>query len=233
MLCLQPGFAADNAKDMLRKIKSNYEQMTACESEMEYKIYRGFESTEPVEEYTGYFSREGENSFRRIHHSDFINLPAEGLHIHADHRSRTLTLANPVIEKMFETDLEASLKYCGHIATVTSGDNLLLALYINKKNDLPYTRIDLEVDEDFFLRSITLYYAAEVNFSKDFFNPQMDRAKMKIAYVGFKTSWKDDEKKLALNTYLSTGADDGQDHDGILIPSDLYKSYRVIDLRIK
>lgn len=216
-------FAVDG-KDVLKKIRKNYEDLTTCSADLRYAIYRGFDSSEPVETYDGYLCRNGKDSYRKIHNAEYLNLYSSGIHLQLDHRDKSMYLANAVDETLFEADLEKSLKRCGNIVTQTTSDGLSISLILNKTHDLPYNRIDIRVSENFYINAITLYYAAKANFSTNYHQPDMDAVKMEIRYVNFETKWEDTDGKLNASRYLNLT-------NTVYEPTALYQNYSIVDLR--
>lgn len=215
---------AKEGSEVLEQIRSNYSNLESFESEMNYAIYRGFESTEPVETYTGFFGRKGGDSYRRIHESEFYNFSNKGVFLQVDHRYQSMYLANAINETMFEADLEKTLKVCGNITVAHQGTQMILSLVMSKTHDLPYNRIDLKLSSDYWIESLTLFYAAKANFSKKYNQPEMDNVRMEISYSNFKKSWSDAENVLNSTNYLNLVNEHYE-------PAELYKNYSIVDLR--
>lgn len=211
-------------KDVLEKIRANYIDLKSCSADMHFAIFRGFESTNPVEEYSGFFCRNEVNSYRKIADAEFFNFTSDGIYLQLDHDARSMYLSSSVNETMFEADLEKSLKMCGNIIVTKEQGKLAISLILSKTHDMPYNRLDLLVTEDYWIESVTMYYAAKANFSKDFNRPEMDEVKMQISYLNFKKAWSDENGKLSAANYLNLA---GKKYE----PTSLYKNYSIVDLR--
>jgi len=216
---------AITGKEVLTRVQENYEQIQSLEVNMDYLLYRGYTSKEVKENYTALFKRSGKNSYRKIAHSEYI--VEDDLMICINHDDRQITLTHAVESDVVDPEIKNSLRYCSDILVLdNNGKNTSIELILKKESDLPYSRIRIDLDEDYWIEQLTFFYNTQVNFSSSYFSPQMDYPRLEVRYRDLKKNWKDETGIARLNNYV-------QITDDKIEATPLYKAYTIIDNRTK
>ena len=212
-----------SAKQYLEKVKANYNGLESLEIEMNYQLYKGFESTVIEQAYNSIFFRSGENSYRKIDQIEFISNSELSLQI--NHGEKVIMISNPSNISAFVTDLESSLKLCRDVQVRKKEQTTLITMIIREKTDLPYSRLDLLIDANFWIQEITLFYSSEINFSESYFQQDMAYPKLVVSYQMFKDKWKDKEGLLITENYVTA-------NENSYTASKRFADYKILDYRI-
>ena len=216
---------AQKEADMFKKIQANYEQLNSYSLSMNYELFKGWNGTEAIESYQGQLHCHGQSSVRKIQNSSFIN--CEEFYLSVDHENRMMVLSDPAQNEVLDKDLKKSLKFCRDVViNQLENGQTKIRLILKSTIDVPYSAVDIQIDKDYWLQEMTLYYSNQIDFSPTYFQPDLDRPKLKIVYDECKKNWKDKEGLLDVSKYLSIQSNE-------IVAGSGYEDYEIIDLRSK
>lgn len=210
------------AEDYLIKLKSNYDRLKSFQLEMDYKLYRTGRKGDIIERYQSIYFGSKKSSYRKIKDTEIII--KNNIEMRIDHVQKSIVLGQARDLELFDVGIEESLKWCEKITVEIRGKNRRIHLFLKEGQDILFSKITIEVDENIFVKEISLAYSTKVNFSKDYFNPDMDYPTMVISYSNFKDGWKDKKGLLDLSRYVELD-------NRKVIAQEEYKEFEIIDLR--
>jgi len=191
---------AATGKEFLKKVRANYEDLNSLELLMSYRLYKGHESNEVRESYGALFCRDGEQSYRKIDQTEFINTKDYSIKI--SHSEKMIVVSQASKMDAFDVDIETSLKWCENVLVADKGEFNEISLIIKDRTDLPFSKINVVVDKKFWIREMTLFYSTQMNFSSSYTNKEMDFPKIFIGYYDLKKKWNDKDGLLNMDNYI-------------------------------
>lgn len=225
LLVLVPAFSkALTGKEFLQKIQTNYQALKTLELNLTYDLYKGHEGTDVVESYTSMYAKNEDVSYRKINQTELIN--TRNYYINVSHETQTIFVSDPSDLEIMDGNIKSSLKRCRDVIVNEIDRGKRLTLLLKGITDLPYARIEVEVNNKYWIEKVTFFYANEVNFSGSSFDKEMARPKLVVTYGDLKKRWKDDGNIGETDRFFTERI------DGIEL-SEAYKNYHVIDLREK
>ncbi len=220
LLCfLSVNALALSGKDYLQKINSNYYDLKSYELELNYTLYKGHNGKEIMDEYTSIIRSNGLNSHRKIYHDEIISTSENTVII--NHEVKTIQVLPAIETKIFDEDIENSLRFCKDVKSRKTENGTLISINFNEYSSIPYAQIDILIDADFWVKNMTLYYATQLNYSRDYFNPDMDFPRLEIDYSNLKKKWNDSQGLTNLSKYINKEGDNYS-------PTPLYQNYELI-----
>lgn len=213
-----------SGKEIIKKIKANYNQLNMVDLNIDYQLFKGHNSAEIIEAYQSVYRRKDKESYRQIHKTELINTTDYLLHV--NHAEKRIIVSNSSRINAIDVDFKQSLKWCNNVTVTTKGKNRIIQLFIKSKTDIPFRTIVIEIDQNYWIKKITLNYATQMNFSKSYFTKEMGYPKMVITFNQLKKKWKDKEGLLDIKRFVEI--EEKEIHLG-----EAYKNYELIDLRGK
>jgi hypothetical protein len=214
----------NNPKTVLSLIKNNYEGLQSLRIEMKYKLYRDYESDEVYQEYSSEYCRNEAGSYRRIGDTEMIS--NEDYSLKVNHSEKAIFVTNTQEISAFDTDLEASLKFCSDVKFLEEDGTRKIVMIIKRGTDLPYSMIQLEVDKKYWIKRIKLFYSIQIDFSDSYFEKELGYPRLEVDYEIFKDKWKDKENILQTEKYVL------QEPEGFK-PSETLSNYKIVDYLIQ
>jgi outer membrane lipoprotein-sorting protein len=212
---------AGTGAEFLEQIRANYSELNSLSVQMRYDLYKGHKGTELTESYTSFYARDGKKSYRKINTVEIIN--NEEYTIQINHTDHLITLAEPSKNELFDSNLEASLAFCNNVIVESNANGQLIQLIIKPNVDLPFSRLEIQVDKKLFVSSIVFYYSTQMDFSGDYQNPKLDLPRLVVTYENLSKRWKDNDHLLETSSYLST-------QENTIKPSDPLSGYNLLNL---
>jgi hypothetical protein len=211
-------FALTNL-ELFQKINDNYYNLKSFEIDLVYRLYKGHKGTEVMDSYASTFRKEGKLSHRKLHNDEIISGQDVGLVV--NHELKTIQVVSNLEDELFDQDIKKSFDYCQDIVIKENGTYKFISVTFKANVGLPYSRLDFFVDENYWVSKMIIYCSTQLNFSKDYFNPQHDVSRLEIDYVSLKKSWKDAKGLTNTEKYVIK---EGENY----IATPLYKTYELI-----
>ncbi len=209
-----------SGKDYLEKINRNYANLKAFELQMSYQLYKGYSGNEVLQTYSGNYIKNEVKAYRKIKSTEFIHFNKITLQV--NHDEKLVILDNRLDAEFMEIDLKSALKQCQDIKLLKKEKGVLVTLVLKNETDIPYSKVSLLVDNSYWIKEMTFYYAAQMNFGT-YQNKDMAYPKLRIQYEQFKKGTKklDD---LEISNFIDLGAS-----KPALVGD--YATYKLIDAR--
>jgi len=208
-------------KDVVNRINKNYSNLSALQLQLTYRLYKGYTDTKIVHEYTGVYEKNGLKTYRKISDAEFINFKDYALKI--NHKEKVIVVSKSVSLTAFDVDLEQTLSVCKDIKIVKKTNNSTeIILILKNMNDIPYSQVRFVVDKNFWINSMTFYYAGQSNFGT-FFEQDLDFAKLEVIYSKLNKATPR-LNTIELQDYIRITND-------VITPAVKYASYEIINLR--
>ena len=225
MIFSQLSLASEDAYAYLAKVRSNYLNTKSFMVEMDYALYKGHQGDSLVENYESlYYSKSDKSSYRKIREVEIITEKNTELKI--NHAQKTIILSRSRDLSIFEVSLESSLKICENISIEIKGANRIVHLFMKQGQDIQYSKLSIEINPDFLVQSISIFYSNKINFSLDYFKPIMDYPKLVVTYENYKNKWKDSKELINIPKYVGIS-------DTAVVAASPYQDYKIIDMRTK
>lgn len=212
---------AESGVAFLERVRANYDDLNSLSIEMKYDLYKGHKGNQLTESYTSFYGRSGKDSYRKIGSVEFIN--NDDYAIQVNHQDKMILVSDPSKNELFDPSLEDALRFCSSVNIESNSTGQLIHLIIKQKVDLPFSRLEIQVDKKLFVTSIVFYYSTQMNFSGNYQNPQMDFPRLEVTYENLSRKWKDTDQKLESSGYLKI-------QDRNILPADLLSGYNVLNL---
>ena len=212
---------AETGHEFLQKIQDNYNGLKSLEASMTYQLYKGFSGTAVIEEYQGQLMKSNSDSYKRIKNTEFIN--TKNYNIKVVHEQRMIVVTQNLESQFLNADIAGALEMCQDILVSKNEKGRVLTLTMRQGTDLPYSKIDVLVDEHYWMAQIVFYYSTLTDFSDDRSAQDFDFPKLVITYNSLNQEWKDKEGICEIKNYIR------EDH-GELLPSELLSTYQIINL---
>ena len=216
-------FAGDD-KDFIKNLRENYDNLKSCEMQFTYKLFKGYGGKEVKEEYNSTFYKNEDGSYRTISDNIFISNSELNIKINNDFKEITLSDSKKLSPADF--DIEDVLKFCQDTRILQKGNSKTLVIIFDKKANVEFNRIDIEVNEDYWMNKMVMYYNSPMNFANSHFKKDMAFPKLEITYNEIKKKWKDKNQVLQLDNYLDMTAEQP-------VGNGFYKDYKISDFRSK
>jgi len=222
-ICFSIGFVnAQTGEDYLKLMQANYKDVNAMQINMQYTLYKGYDGQAVIEEYKSVYNKLGNASYRKINRTEIIN--NEGVQVKINHDQKVILVSELRSTEAIDIDFSQILKRCESISLSQKSNHSVVHLDLKVGQDIPYTRISIEVNSKFLIQKVTLYYATKINFSNDYLNKDLDFPKLVIQYNEFKQKWKDQDEILTIKNYVKFKGSQ-------LVLNERYTNYQIIDLR--
>ena len=129
-------------------------------------------------------------------------------------------------ENTMDTDLESIVKECKSVEVVEDNGVYLAIFHISPISELPYSRIELRVNQgDFEINQLDFFYAIQQDFAKDFGDTDYAQPHLRIKYNKVNVTRKDQKGLLDFSEYIVS-------INNFLKPSDKLEGYQMIDNRL-
>ncbi len=206
-------------KEYLEKINANYNSLKSFEIMLNYKLYKGHNGTDLRDEYESKLSMAGSRRHRKIYAEEVITTETKSLVL--NHELKTIQVLPGVKAKLFDQDLSTIVRQCAAIKITDTNNGKLLSITFKKFSSVQYAKIDVLIDANYWVKKMTLFYATQMNYSRDHFHPDMDYARLEVDYSKIKKNWKDSEGLTKLSNYVIK-------EGSIYNVSGQYKNYEII-----
>lgn len=207
--------------EYIEKINANYLGLSSLELEMEYKLFKGHNSAEVVDTYTSTLKMEGKKSHRRIYDDEIIT--NDDLTLVINHQLRTIEIMPVVQEAIIDKNIQKNIKNCKDIQLFEIDDNTKkITLQFKEISSLPYSRVDIYVDKDFWVTQIIFFYATQLNFSGSSFTQEFGFPRLEVNYSSFNKSWRDKEGITNTAKYITIS-------ENTVNPAPLYQDYKILN----
>lgn len=208
--------------DFVNRINDNYKKLNSMELSLEYNLYWGYDGDKVMDTYTSSFYLKDNCTYRSFFDEEIITVPEMTLVI--NHNLRVIQITNPLESGLFDQDIEKNLDKCEDILIKEDDGGKRVTLVFKEFSDQKYSRVDVYIDKDYWVKKTVFYLSNQIDFSQDYFNPKKGYGRLEVSYLDLKKKWKDPEGSLKISKYFEVKA-------GEYIPSTLYKSYEIIDIR--
>lgn len=208
-----------SGKEYLEKINANYKSLGSFELVLNYQLYKGHTGSEIKDKYESVFRVNGKKSHRKVYADEIIT--GEETSLVLNHELKTIQILPGLKDELFDQDITSSLAQCQDIKVKGTSEGTFLSITFKNFSTVQYARIDLLIDADFWVKHMTLFYATQINFSHDYFHPDMDYPRLEIDYTKLKKNWKDEQGLTNLANYVTK-------EGGFYKPSPLYQNYEII-----
>lgn len=206
-------------KELFQKINDNYFNLKSFEVELVYRLYKGHRGTEIMDSYHSTFRREGKRSYRNIYGDEIISGEEIGLIV--NHELQNIRIVPADQEELFDQNFQESWDYCQNVIIKDLAEGKNITVFFKPHPNLAYSRIDLVIDNDYWVSKMAIFYSTRLNFSKDYFNPQHDVSRLEIDYKSLRKSWKDTQGLTNTEKYVIKEGDH-------YVTTSIYKTYELI-----
>jgi|GEM_PF-2254241 len=186
--------------DVLKKMNENYASGKTYHVDAQYKLYKGHDSGNLVEQYSGFTENSKSGFYQKIDQSEKII--TNNFFLHINHSERALVYGLPV-KPNFNGDIQDALKYCATSNIVTKGDNYILTFTYSKVTNSEFSKVKMIISKDkYLLKSIDLYYATLTDFSKEFSQTDYAQSHVRMNFNNYSNSVKTNKTRFNLSTYI-------------------------------
>lgn len=206
-------------KEFMQKINSNYASLKSFEMTLDYKLYKGAKSNVIRDKYTSLMCVNGINSYRRIYNDVIIT--NEEMSVIINHELKTIQILPPVKKDVIDPGIESSLKYCEIVKISNQGSSKSIELVFKEYTTVPFSKIEIQVDNNFWIEKVNLYYSTQLNFSKSYLKPENGCPRLEINYNNLKKSWKDEDGIADISKVLLKEGTNYQ-------TTETYNSYKIL-----
>jgi len=211
-----------SGKEYLDKINANYEELNSFELELNYQLFKGHNGTEIKDEYNALVRKEDKSTYMNLYNETYVSDKKMSLVI--NNRERLIQIFEQRDFKVAQEDIVNSLDQCQQINIQKKGDSQVISISFKPFSNAPYSRVQVEVDKKFWIKKITLYYETQMNFSTDYYHPDLDVSRLEITHKKLKKNWKDREGLTDLSRYITS-------ENGNYVGNENFAAYEIVDLR--
>lgn len=209
--------------DVLKKMNANYAAGETYHVDAQYKLYKGHNSGNLVEQYNGFTENSKSGFYQKIDQSEKIITTDFFLHI--NHSERVLVYGLP-IKPEFNGGIQDALKYCTTSNIVTKGDNYILTFTYSKVTNSEFSKVKMIISKDkYLLKSIDLYYATLTDFSKEFSQTDYAQSHVRMSFSNYNNSVKKGNSTFNLENYIK------KQENNILKTTGKCSGYELVDIR--
>lgn len=217
---------AISGKAFLKKVRAQYDNIESMQLYTHYMLYKGHYSDSIQTEYNGMYFKQNHDYYRKIQNTEIINSVSNHIYIKINHDQKAILISDPVNYSAVDFDIKKTFKQCKDILVKEKGNNNVITLLIKNKTDIPYSKIEIEINKNYYIKEIALFYSIKMNFSSSVFKQDYRFPKLVIKYNDFKKKWKDKSGLLNTENYISFLADSSQ-----IVGINNLANYQLIDVR--
>lgn len=217
---------AESGKSFLKKVRANYENIESLQLYTHYMLYKGYYSDSVQSEYNGVYYKFNKDYYRKIQNTEIINSVSHNILIKINHDQKAILISDPVDYSAVDFDIKKTFKQCKDILVKEKGNNNVVTLLIKDETDIPYSKIEIEINKSYYIKEIALFYSTKMNFSGSVFKQDFQFPKLVIKYNDFKKKWKDKTGLLNTENYINFSADSSQ-----ITGVNNQLNYQLIDVR--
>ncbi len=214
--------SADNGQDYLELVRNNYLNLKSASVQLDYTLYKGYTNDSVVQAYSSQYRKVNGNTYRQIGGTELINSGDVSLKI--DHNQKTMIVSDYTSINYLDFDIEQTLAYCKTVKVTPLGKKNKVVMILKDQSDIPFNKIELELDKNLWISEITMYYSNQINFATSYFDQELDFPKLVVSYHQIDRKWKDKEGILQLENYIISQKNNLQ-------PAQPLQDYQLIDIR--
>ena len=219
LLVVSASANAMTGKEYLQRVNANYNSLKSFEIIMGYKLYKGHQGNDLRDEYQSRLSMAGRKSHRKLYAEEVITTENKSLIL--NHDLKTIQVLPGVKANLFDQDIPTLLRQCDALKVTETENGKLLTITFKKYSSVQYSKINVLINSKFWVTKMTLFYATQMNYSRDHFHPDMDYPRLEVEYGKIKKGWKDNEGLTNLSNYII-------EKNGIHVATEQYKHYEII-----
>lgn len=208
-----------SGKDYLEKINANYHALKSFELQLSYVLYKGHQGVEVKDEYRSVLKMNGRRSYRKVYSEEIIT--AEQISLVLNHELKTIQILPGLKTEIFNQDITTSLEQCKAIKVTQSEEGTKISITFKDFSSVQYAKIDIVIDDNYWVKHMTLFYATEMNYSSDYFHPEMDYPRLEVDYELSKGQWKDNDGLTELSKYVIK-------EGNLYKATELYQNYEIL-----
>ena len=214
---------ATTPEEFIQRVNENYTNLSSYSVQMNYSLYKGFNSRNAVESQSGFYAKSEGGVYSNVF--GFEQVSTDDFTLNVDHTFKVITISNSKEISPVSQDIKSALKLCSNtiIKELDNGSIKLILDYSGKRVG-QYRKIEFVVDKDYWIQELTLYSAGQTNFSKSYFEDDYDYSKLKIKYFELRKKWKDKEGLLNPDRYIIN-------ENGTYSTTQKFSAYNITDLR--
>jgi hypothetical protein len=209
-------------KEIIEKINQNYGDLTSAQIDMTYTIFKGYQSEEILQRSNAVFCISDKNTYRKLETNEFISTSEYSLSI--DHQNKFIVLTKPSAASPIDGDVKRMLKFCSDAKVIEQDNKIIVQLILSKDFQVPYSVIRIELNNNYWIEKMTLFYATQMDFSASYFEKKMGYPRLEISYNQLKKRWKDSDGVFSNERFIKLT-------DTQVLPAERYLQYELIDLR--
>lgn len=213
-----------NVNDFLFKLNQNYTSDQFQQIDMIYSLFNGTSHSEIIETYTANYIYNHSFSYRKMNDIEIICQDSTMLTI--DHEFKEIDISYNHSVGLLEFDVKDMLKYCEKVNLIplSEKNGYLLDLRIKDNNTIPFSSINIKVDQHFFIKEIKYHYVNQVNFGT-FYKPNYGLPVLEVEFKEIKKI-KDPSELPKLTEFI-------QQRNSIIEVTKKFSNYSLEDFRPK
>lgn len=227
VLLVTMGVSSQNSKalDIMHTYAERLKKNQEYQVDITYKIYKGLESKEAHETMSGVLYKKQGNTYSKIGESEIVSTSSKYLKI--NHKEKAMLITDSVQQlNQFDIDLTELYKYVD-VKILEETDRYFKLEFTPKGaiTQLPFSSLIISMNRDSYLITRqTFHYYSNINFSKDYRNPDLSKFKLEVSYNNYKTrGFTVSNKVFNINRYVRESKEE-------IIVSPQYKGYELVNM---
>jgi hypothetical protein len=156
--------------EVFQKVAKQYSSAQALQYKSSYALYKDADSKKVEESYAGVFFKNASNEvYIKIGPTEILN--SKTVNVRVSGAQKAVLVSDPVKNYFGEFDMKPLLELCKVDSFIDYGTYWEITLIVRQFSALPYSRIVVQINKNYFLQKQVFYYSNAMNFSKDYRAP--------------------------------------------------------------
>ena len=217
-LCLY----SQSIEEVLKKVNAEYTSNKYLSYDLNYNLYKKENDIKVYESYSGIFKKNTSNFiYQKINKTEFILKGNFCLKVIHEDKTIDVSKAEPFI--LGDFSIKPLLEYCKVKEFKLNKGSWIIVLEPKQYTDLPYSKIVITVNGNYFITKQMFYFNSGIDFSKDYTKSEISNPVLEIRHSNH-TRDKVPESLFSLGKFISF-------EGNIIKPSKTYSGYNIEDYR--
>lgn len=214
---------AEELKTVLKKMNANYSVGKTYHVDAEYKLFKGHNSDELVQQYDGFTENSSSGFYQKIDQSEKIS--TNKFYLHINHAEQAILFGLPVA-RSFNGDVQKALKHATTSVLKENESSYILTFTYSKLTNSEFSRVKMVISKDsYLLKSVDLYYSTFTDFSNDYSNKDMHQSHVRMSFSNYSKKLQIDSSYFKLRNFIV------KKDNNMLSTVGRCKGYELIDIR--
>lgn len=181
--------AQQDAKSILEELKKRLSEKENYQTDVLYKVFKGYQSEEPHETSSGVFFKKGNNVYSKMAEAEIVS--TKDLYLKINHKEKAILVANgsQEIQNADQFNLDELFQYLDVDTLKVNTTSWEIILKAKPITQLPFSSIEIEIDKKTYnIKSQVFYYVSQIDFSKELRKTDLAPAKLEVTYKNYRTN---------------------------------------------